>query len=222
MIPTLTPTCARRVRRLGAARAVLLPSALLPAVWLPAVLFSVVCLSVAGAHPRPSPYPVAWELTVEVGTPKRVVVDGKAYWYLTYSVKNETGQERVFLPRFEVLTPDGVVTRTDRLIPLKVFETVQRLEGKAFLEQANQIAGEIRLGEDEMRDGVAIWPEASAEDREFTVFFTGFSGEAVKVPGPDGELTLFKTLRLDYVVPGDAKFRQVNEVREVGRSFVMR
>lgn len=189
--------------------------------WL-ALVVPAVILSAALAHPRPSPYPVSWELTIEVRTPKRVVVDDRAYWYLTYSVKNETGQERIFLPRFEVLTPDGTVARADRLIPLKVFQTVQRLEGIPFLEQANQISGEIRLGEDEMRDGVAIWPEASAEDREFTVFFSGFSGEAVKVPGPDGELTLFKTLRLDYHIPGDAKFRQFNEVREVGRSFVMR
>lgn len=180
---------------------------------------------VAGAYPQPSPYPVTWELKLEVGAPRRVVVGGQAYWYLTYTVTNNTGQERVFLPVFEVLTPDGSVTRTDRLIPLNVVREVKRQAGGKFLEQANQIAGEIRLGEDQTRDGVAIWPERSAEDREFTVFFSGFSGETVKVSDPanDGkELTLFKTLKLDYVTPGDAKFRQVNELIEVGRGYVMR
>lgn len=189
--------------------------------WASILACAAVVASATG-FPQPSPYPISWELKFETRTPKRTVVNGKAYWYITYTVTNQTGQERIFLPKFEVLTPNGVVTRTDRLIPLAVFEAVRKLEGRQFLEQANQIAGEIRLGEDETRDGVAIWPEASAEDREFTVFFSGFSGEATRVPGPEGELTLFKTLKLDYAVAGDARFRDVNEVREVGRSFVMR
>lgn len=175
------------------------------------------------AFPQPSPYPTTWELKSETSTPKRVVIGGKAYWYVTYKVTNNTGQERIFLPVFEVLTPDGKVARTDRLIPLQVFEAIKTREGIKFLEQANQIAGEVRLGEDESRDGVTIWPEASPEDREFTLFFTGFSGETAKVAGPDGkEMTLFKTLTINYDIAGDAKFRDLNEVREVSRSFVMR
>jgi hypothetical protein len=188
-----------------------------------AVAAALSAASGTGAFPKPSPYPTTWELKVEVASPKRVVVGGKAYWYLTYRVTNETGQERVFLPTFEVMTPDGKVARADRLIPLPVFEAVKQREGIKFLEQYNQISGEVRLGEDEARDGVTIWPEASAEDREFTVFFSGFSGETAKVAGPEGkELTLFKTLQLSYAIPGDARFRDVNEVKESSRSYVMR
>jgi hypothetical protein len=177
----------------------------------------------AQAYPKPSVYPTTWELKFEVGTPTRVVVGDRAYWYLTYSVTNHTGQERVFLPAFEVLTPNGVAVRTDRLIPIEVVSTVRKQAGNKLLEQANQIAGEIRLGIDEARDGVAIWPEANVEDREFTVFGTGFSGETAKVDLGEGkEMTLFKSIQLDYAITGDPKFRQVAEVREVGRSFVMR
>jgi hypothetical protein len=185
-----------------------------------------ICLlsaAIAHAFPEPSPYPTSWELKVELTAPRRVVVDGKAYWYLTYNVVNNTSEEQTFLPVFEVLTPDGKVTRADRLIPLSVVNEVKHQAGGKFLEQANQIAGPIRVGEDNARDGVTIWPEASPEDREFTVFFTGFSGETAKVQGPDNaEITLHKTLKVDYAVPGDAKFRQVNSVQEVGRAYVMR
>ena len=119
--------------------------------------------------------------------------------------------------------PDGNAVRTDRLIPLHVVEAIKSREGIKFLEQANQISGEVRLGDDEAREGVTIWPEASPDDREFTLFFSGFSGETAKVPGPDSkDITLFKTLKLNYEVPGDAKFRDLNEVREVSRSYVMR
>lgn len=192
---------------------------------LSTVVGSLMLAALAHGYPAPSPYPTSWELKYELGLPQRVIVDGSAYWYQTYSVTNRTGQERIFLPVFEVLTPDGKVTRTDRLIPLHVVKEVKKQAGGKFLEQANEIAGEIRLGEDQSRDGVAIWREASAEDREFTVFFSGFSGESAKVPDPADatkELTLFKAAKLDYATPGDAKFRQVNEVLEVGRSFVLR
>jgi hypothetical protein len=192
---------------------------------LPVVAFLAAAAGagIAFAFPEPSPYPITWEIKLEVATPKRVVIDGKAYWYLTYNVTNNTKQERVYLPIYEVLTPNGKVTRADRLIPLNVVKAIKNREGIKFLEQANEIAGEIRLGEDQTRDGVTIWPEASPDDRSFTVFATGFSGETAKVPGPDGkDLTLYKALKLDYLVPGDPKFRDINPIQEVGRSYVMR
>lgn len=192
---------------------------------LPLVAFAS-ALALAGlarAFPEPSPYPIKWELKLETHTPKRTVIDGAAYWYVTYTVTNNTKEERTYLPIYEVLTPDGKVTRTDHLIPLNVVTAIKKREGIKFLEQANQIAGEIRLGEDQTRDGVAIWPEASIEDRSFTVFASGFSGETAKIPGPDGkDITLWKTLKLDYSVAGDPKFRDINEVREVGHKYVMR
>src|SRR5687767_4200623 len=53
----------------------------------------------ASSFPKPSPYPISWELDFTHGEPKRVVVTTpgqppKAYWYMTYSVTNNSDQER--------------------------------------------------------------------------------------------------------------------------------
>jgi hypothetical protein len=190
---------------------------------LPAALVSLTLASLALAYPKPSPYPISWELKTNLGTPKRLIVDGKGYWYVTYNVTNTTGQERVFLPLFEVLLPDGTVHRADRSIPANVFPAIKGREGIQFLESAAQIATDLRIGEDQSRDGVAIWPDLDPNAREFTLFASGFSGEAAKIPGPGGkELTLFKSLQIDYAIGGDPKFREINQIREVGRSYVMR
>ncbi len=196
--------------------------------WISAVVACAGCAWVS-AFPTPSPFPVMWELKFEVGTPTRVVVSTpndpspKAYWYLTYTVANHTGRELTFLPCFEMLDSSGRVTRSDRLIPAAVFATVQQREGKQFLEPALRIAGELRIGDDQMRDGVAIWPEAEANLSRFTVFASGFSGESTTITGPDNKpVILRKSLQLDYAVSGDRRFASDNAVEETSRSFIMR
>ena len=196
-------------------------------LWLLFAL-AMVPLGAAG-YPQPSPYPISWELEFTHGTPKRVVVDlpgsgvPQAYWYMTYRVTNNTGQERTFLPVFELLGNDGKVIRSEQVVPPKVFERIQQREGNQFLEPALQIAGEIRLGEDEARDGVAIWPEPSPEMGSFSIFVTGLSGENVKVKGADDQETfLRKTLQLNYFVRGDDVFPGEDEVNENAERWIMR
>ena len=61
-------------------------------------------------YPKPSPYPKSWELDFEHGTPTRVVVQvpgqnvPQAYWYMTYTVTNNTDTEQLFLPSFDMAT----------------------------------------------------------------------------------------------------------------------
>jgi hypothetical protein len=198
--------------------------------WISAVLACAGCAWVS-AFPSPSPFPITWELKFDVGLPTRVVVLApgdsapKAYWYLTYTVANRTGRELTFLPFFEMLTENGTVTRSDRLIPPAVFATIQQREGKQFLEPALRIAGELRIGDDQMRDGVAIWPEATPNLGHFTIFASGFSGESTTLPAAsaDAKATILrKTLQLDYVMAGDGKFAENNLIEEVSRAYIMR
>jgi len=201
-----------------------------PAVLLAALLIAwLTCGSVRADYPKPSPYPKSWELKFEHGTPKRVVVQPansnvpRAYWYMTYTVTNDTDQEQLFLPSFELLTEDGRLVRNDINIPKAVFDTIKKREGMRYLTEAAQIGGELRLGPDQAKDGVAIWPEPSAEMGRFSIFVSGLSGETATVKGPDGkDQILRKTLQLNYLIRGDDVYPGEDEVNENPQEWVMR
>jgi hypothetical protein len=202
----------------------------------------------SGDFPEPSPYPVSWELKFDYGVPKRIVVAvpdqaPQAYWYLTYKVTNDTGQEQQFLPLFEMLTNDGKVVRSDRGIHPRVFSAIKEQEGNQFLERRAKVEGTLRQGEAQAKDSVAIWKEPLDEMGQFSIFITGVTGEAATYRMEGGKLlkinpenvteetkgvpkeqlvTLRKTLKLDYVVYGDEKFADRDEVIVKGKSWVMR
>src|SRR5262245_12741021 len=127
---------------------------------------AILGLPVRADHPKPSVYPVSWELKFDHSKAKRIVVDvpgtgaRQAFWYMTYTVMNPTDQEQVFLPQFELLTRDGKVIRSDNNISPVVFDAIKARErGTAGLQSALQIAGPLRVGEDQAKEGVAIWQE---------------------------------------------------------------
>src|SRR3954465_13042333 len=167
-------------------------------------------------YPKPSPYPISWELNFQHDKPQRIVVDtgeapAKAYWYMTYTVTNNSGQERTYLPSFELVTKEGKVVRSDRLIPAAVFDAIKKREKKAMLEPFTKVGGEILLGEDQSRDGVAIWEEPTPRMGNFAIYANNLSGEAVQLKDdkgevmkdPDGKpIILRKTLQLNYVIHG--------------------
>ena len=223
---------------------------------------AVVVVPTATVHaadfPEPSLYPVSWEFTFDHGKPKRIVMNGangpQAYWYMTYRVSNLSDDEQMFLPVFEIVTKDGEVVRSDQNIPKRVFQQIKGAEGNEFLEARSKVVGPLRVGEDQARDAVAIWPEISPEMGEFSVFVGGLSGEFVYMDeagkpvtaeqlaavargeakpiklmktknaktGEEEEVLLRKTLQLDYVVYGDERAPDRDEVVEKGERWVMR
>lgn len=185
--------------------------------------------AVRADYPKPSLYPISWELKFTHSTPKRVVVnvpgasEPKAYWYMTYTVVNPTDKEVTFLPVFEMLTQEGQIVRSDKNIPGTVLEEIRRREGKPGLLSQAQVGGELRIGEDQAKDGMAIWEELPGRAGRFSIFVQGLSGETAKVKGPDGkDVTLRKTLQLNYLVRGDEVYPGEDEVNENPSRWVMR
>jgi hypothetical protein len=198
--------------------------ALLAAMWS---LVSLPSVTRAEEFPKPALYPRSWELNFEHSMPKRVEVntgDGvRAFWYMTYTITNNSDREQLFLPLFELVTEDGRIHRSDFRIPKVVFDTVKKREGARFMQPAPLIGGELRLGPDEAKDGVAIWPEPTPEMGQFSIFVTGLSGETANVPGPDGKpVILRKTLQLNYLVRGDDVYPGEDEINENPQQWVMR
>jgi hypothetical protein len=190
----------------------------------------------AGTFPEPSKYPISWELKFTHGIPKRIVVDlpdkgEMAYWYLTFNVSNLGDSEQQFLPTFDLVTNDGAIVHSDFAIPAKVFNAIKSREGNDLLERLPTMAGPIRIGEDQAKDGVAIWPEPKDRMGAFNIFISGLSGEAAPVKDDAGKPTndadgkpimLFKTLELDYVIYGDELYPDKDEVTVKGERWVMR
>jgi hypothetical protein len=203
-----------------------------------AILIAISFARFASAdYPKPSPYPIAWQLKFQHDTPKRIVIEvpGRstpvAYWYITYTVTNNTDQERTFLPVFEMLTKDGQVIRSDKNIPKNVFDTIKQREKKQFLEPWTKIGGELLLGEDQAKDGVAIWEEPMLRMGKFSIFVGGLSGEHVQMKDEAGNvmkdkdgnpLILRKTLELQYHIKGDEVYPGEDEVDKEPEAWVMR
>ena len=206
------------------------------------IAFSVSCPLPRGSWafaetPKPSLYPKSWELKFEHSIPKRVVVQlpqtsvAQAYWYMTYTVTNLSDKEQMWLPSFEMMLKDGRVVRSDLGIPAKVFETIKTREKNRLLEAYPEIQGELRIGEDQAKDGVAIWPEPMTEMGQFSIFVGGLSGEAIipkdskgePLKGADGKPAILrKTLQLNFLIRGDEVYPGTDIVNEKAREWVMR
>ena len=190
----------------------------------------------AMAYPKPSPFPVSWELKFEHSKPRRVVVElageriPKAYWFITYTVTNDTETDVEFLPQFLMVSKDGVVKRSDRVVPKAVFDRVKAATNNTLLESALRVAGTLRVGEDQAKDGVAIWEEPEPRMGAFTIFVTGLSGESTPLTDDNGQILndkdgkpilLFKTLQLDYNVSGDELYAN-DPIDQTGKQWIMR
>ena len=190
----------------------------------------------AGAYPQPSIYPVSWEFDFTYDMPERVVVDvpgvgRRAYWYVTYQVTNNTDQERPFLPSWELMTRDAKVLQAGYGVPAGVFEAIKRDERDPLLLDDLTISeSPLRLGEDQARRGVAIWPEPMAEMGQFDIFVGGLSGETATVE-VDGQtfkndaglpVLLFKTKQLTFRQYGDDRNPGNDLLEQVDERWVMR
>ena len=193
--------------------------------------------SLSHAYPQPSKSPVSWELKFDYQAPMRVVVEvpgsptPKAYWYMTYSVINNTDSAVNFLPTFEWVSRSGAVTKSDQNIPDAVFQKIKAKTGNNLLENNVQIQGLLRTGEDQAKDGVAIWPESDPRLGDFSIFVTGLSGESVQMTDSAGKpmndkdgkpILLFKTLQIDYKLAGDEVYPGNDLLTKVGDRWVMR
>jgi hypothetical protein len=211
--------------------------AICAALGLSPMVFTASAFGGPTTYPSPSIYPISWELQFDHDLPKRIVVETpdsnvpSAYWYMKYTVTNKTDKEQIFLPHFDMVSRTGQVIRSDFNIPEKVFDEIKLREGDQFLEPFTKVGGEIRLGEDEAKDGVAIWKEPDPRMGNFIIFVGGLSGEAVQMKDDSGQpmkdadgnpIILRKTLQLNYLIRGDDVYPGQEDVNVKSEEEVMR
>ena len=216
----------------------------LPYIALAVFTFALFHSRDVSAYPKPSVAPVTWALDFHPGTPTRITVKvpgadaPKAFWYLPFTVTNNSKDEQQFLPVFELVDDTGKIHKSDQNIPAAVFDEIKKREGKRFLEPLHKATGRILQGAEQAKDSVAIWPEPLERMGSFSIFASGFSGEAVwykdgkeipfnkadwtKMKPEDAGIILRKTIELDYHVPGDEFYQGRDRVIKKDERWVMR
>ncbi len=206
-----------------------------------------------GSFPKPALASPQWTLDLEVATPRPVAIQTAAgtqwYWYLSYKIVNNTGEDRLFLPEITVVTDAGHIIDANVNVPPAVFETIKSTLRNPLLESPDTIVGNLKQSVDFAKESVAIWPAFKGDVDRFTVFFTGISGETAPLLSPstgqplteavldpytgkpalndDGSpqtrlLLARRTTQLDYATPGTTDNPQNTPVLLQDRKDVMR
>lgn len=158
-----------------------------------------------------------WQFDHNFRAPRPIKVygpDDKAeiYWYILYTVTNNTGDERFFAPSFMLFTDKAKVQRSRSQPNVCALIKKDRPRHAKFLEHATKIIGKLLQGDDNARDGIAIFAPLEEGTKSFTVFVGGLTGQYIRRANPgaladatEAEKTviLHKTRALKYRLIGD-------------------
>ena len=189
--------------------------------WLAPVFAVLLIAGTAGVSgvvmarpPEPDPIPSRWEFDIDLGKLRLAFVqdaqgESKAYFYLTYTVTNNTGEDRVFTPQFDLVVGEGEPRQSGLGVPPRVTESIMARLNEPFLEDQVEVLGTLLQGRENAKDSLAIWPAQDLVSDELVVYATGLSGESKTISfkhpetGEDQEFLLRKTLMIRYDAPGD-------------------
>jgi hypothetical protein len=169
------------------------------------------------AAPEPSIVPRNWQLDFTFGKPKPIAVpdvggEVRWYWYMTYKVTNNTGDDRLFIPDFTIATDEGEMHTAGKGIPARTFDLIKEREKNPLLLSPIDIVGKLLQGEDYARESVAIWPHFRKEPSSISIFAAGLSGETQRV-------IFGRTLRIEEKQAGrvvfDGQYSSEEDIRDV-------
>lgn len=143
----------------------------------------------AAAAPEPNPVPRRWQLDVEVGPLRMATVETpehgrRDYLYMAYEVVNNSGEDLLFAPMFELATDEGDLLRSGRGVPAAVTQELLRRLENPFLEDQISIIDVLLQGEENAKEGLVVWPAEGLKVDELSIYAAGFSGETVTLELP--------------------------------------
>ena len=159
-----------------------------------------------------------------------------AFWYLLYTVTNNTGREAEFYPMFHLVTDTLEVVEGGENIHPKVYEAIQARHRRQypFFVAPPAAYGRLIQGGDNRRTSTAVFRDFDPQASGFAVYVGGLSGEIVRLNNPAFDagkaesdnnrrsFILRKTLGIHYDLPGDSYTRRVAVPTRVKREWVMR
>lgn len=192
--------------------------------------------------PTPARAPASWELKFSFSDPQRITLtlpgDDRptTYWYMRYTVENDTGQDIQFFPLAELVTSSLEVVAAGADISPTVYDAIREKHKviDPFMVEPFRVMGTLLQGEDNAKTSIAVFRQFDLKDNEFTIYFSGLSGEVQRVPNPNFDrkkpeddanprvFTLRKTLAIEYKLPGDPQARRQGKPLRVNRTWTMR
>jgi hypothetical protein len=197
------------------------------ALALPAACLSLAA-SVLAEAPEPDPVPRRWQLDVEPGKLRMITVEvdeqPKSYFYFTYEVVNNSGEDLLFAPAFDLATNEGDIVRSGRDVPLSVTKQIMDMLDNPLLEDQVEAIDQLLQGPENAREGLIIWPVPAMDAEQISVYLAGFSGETKTITVPDSEesIILRKVLMIRYNTGGTLEGRGLKAIPEVERRWIMR
>lgn len=164
--------------------------------------------------PRPRLLNRSWQIKFVWHTPTRLFymsgtgqnMQLRKYWYLTYSIINQTHRDLYFTPAFELRLDNGRIISPVVGITPRLYRAVKHATGNPFLIDPDMVSGKLLQGADNAKDSFAIFDRVPSGIRGFKIFVSGLSGETAiqKDPLNGKPVVLHKTLVLDYRIAGHA------------------
>lgn len=183
--------------------------------------------------PEPDPIPRRWQLEIEPGPLRMVAIDlpttGKqTYFYMTYKVTNNTSEDVLFAPSFEMGNDDGDLIRSGRDVPAEVTRRILGMLDNPLLQDQIGVLGMLLQGPANAKEGLVVWPAKSLKADKLNVYAGGFSGETRPVEFKDAttgqvnRILLRKQLMIQYFMPGDLAQQGNRPLNVTERKWIMR
>lgn len=184
----------------------------------------------------------SWQLEIAFEDPQRITLclpgedQETTYWYVLYTVTNNSDHEVPFYPTFDIVTDELTVIEGGADISPTVYDAIKARHRKAypFFIYPSQVFGPLLRGEDHARTSAVAFRRPDPNVNHFTLLIGGLSGEIVKrrnrafdqskEASPDNPRHFFlrKTLAVSYDIPGDEVTRLSATPARVKQEWVTR
>jgi len=130
--------------------------------------------------------------------------------YMYYQIINKTGQPRMFVPQFTLVTDtgkryeDAVLPQAVKQIQNREDPSIQNLYGAVDI--MGMVPTSTKQGVEDAVFGVAIWEGVDPKADKLTVFVRGLSDGYREDPSPDAggkSVVRYKALQIDFIRRGD-------------------
>lgn len=189
--------------------------------------------AVLAVAPEPDPVPRRWQLDLTLGELRAITIDAgnkgaKTYLFQTYKVTNNSGEDVLFAPTFELSHSDGSPMRSGRDVPAEVTRKILGLIGNPLVQDQISILGVLLQGAANAKEGVVVWGLPDHDAPELSVYAAGFSGEMRTIEVKDAttkemrKVILRKTLMAKYRNPGELRGDTTRPLDRIEERWVLR